>query len=379
MLYIDQIIFTVDFVSPSPQTEGPLKAQKHSFIACNLALFTFILFFFQGTHIQILCMCLSEGERGMALEAVVYPKPQDPFGYAIKDPYDYNNLLEGGGGNWGYADFNLDKEDQTCVTLLENQTENYPYGEWNCSPPSMLPPINASNPQSSDTSNTQNNLDSSISTPVRPKRRRTKSRKNKEEIENQRMTHIAVERNRRKQMNEYLSVLRSLMPESYVQRGDQASIIGGAINFVKELEQRLQFLGAQKEKKGKSDVPFSEFFSFPQYTTSASGGCDNSAAMSEQKGDVQCGIADIEVTMVESHANLKIRSKKRPKQLLKIVSSLHGMRLTILHLNVTTTGETVLYSLSVKVEEDCKLGSVDEIAAAVYQMLDRIQQESILN
>lgn len=49
-------------------------------------------------------------------------------------------------------------------------------------------------------------------------RRRTSVKKNKEEINNQRMTHIAVERNRRKMMNEYLSVLRSLMPDSYVQR-----------------------------------------------------------------------------------------------------------------------------------------------------------------
>ncbi|KAG2395159.1 Transcription factor bHLH94 Basic helix-loop-helix protein [Vigna angularis] len=295
-------------------------------------------------------MCLSEGERGMALEAVVYPQPQDPFGCAIKDLYSYNNLLEAAAANLGYGDFTLEKEDQASVTFLDNQTENYSYGEWNSSPPSLLPhTINASNPPSSETSNTQNNLDTSVSTPARPKRRRTKSRKNKEEIENQRMTHIAVERNRRKQMNEYLSVLRALMPESYVQRGDQASIIGGAINFVKELEQRLQFLGAQKEKEGKPEVPFSEFFSFPQYSTSPSGGCDNSAAMSDQKGEVQSGIADIEVTMVESHANLKIRSKKRPKQLLKIVSSLHGMRLTILHLNVTTTEEIVLYSLNVKV------------------------------
>ena len=54
---------------------------------------------------------------------------------------------------------------------------------------------------------------------MRPKqRRRARAKKNQEEIENQRMTHIAVERNRRKQMNEYLNVLRSLMPESYVQR-----------------------------------------------------------------------------------------------------------------------------------------------------------------
>lgn len=34
----------------------------------------------------------------------------------------------------------------------------------------------------------------------------------------QRMAHITVERNRRKQMNEHLSVLRSLMPCFYVKR-----------------------------------------------------------------------------------------------------------------------------------------------------------------
>lgn len=50
------------------------------------------------------------------------------------------------------------------------------------------------------------------------RRRRPRVCKNKEETENQRMTHIAVERNRRKQMNEHLAVLRSLMPESYIQR-----------------------------------------------------------------------------------------------------------------------------------------------------------------
>lgn len=55
-------------------------------------------------------------------------------------------------------------------------------------------------------------------TPCRRKRRRTKTVKNREEIENQRMIHIAVERNRRRQMNDYLAVLRSMMPTSYVQR-----------------------------------------------------------------------------------------------------------------------------------------------------------------
>jgi hypothetical protein len=50
------------------------------------------------------------------------------------------------------------------------------------------------------------------------KRKRPRTIKTSEEVESQRMTHIAVERNRRKQMNEHLRVLRSFMPGSYVQR-----------------------------------------------------------------------------------------------------------------------------------------------------------------
>uniref|UniRef100_A0A5B7A8E1 Putative transcription factor bHLH94 n=1 Tax=Davidia involucrata TaxID=16924 RepID=A0A5B7A8E1_DAVIN len=178
----------------------------------------------------------------------------------------------------------------------------------------------------------------------------------------------------------------ALMPDSYVPRGDQASIIGGAINYVKELEQRLHSLvGHNYESKKQFEVAggsssssaFAEFFTFPQYSTNASHG-ENSTAVNDLTAQNHSAIADIEVTMVESHANLKIRSKRRPKQLLKMVSGLQCLRLTILHLNVTTVDQIVLYSLSVKVEDDCKLTSVDEIATAVNQMLGRIQEEALL-
>ncbi|ESR46501.1 hypothetical protein CICLE_v10003800mg, partial [Citrus x clementina] len=145
-----------------------------------------------------------------------------------------------------------------------------------------------------------------------------------------------------------------------------------------ELEQRLQSLGARKEIKENSEsgsTLFAEFFAFPQYSTSSSRS-ESEAIMSNE---TQNSIADIEVNMVESHANLKIRSKRRPKQLLKLVSGLQSMRLTILHFNVTTADEIVLYSLSVKVEDDCNLTSGDDIATAVYQLLGRIQEDASLN
>ncbi|GKB18448.1 transcription factor SPEECHLESS-like protein, partial [Tanacetum coccineum] len=71
------------------------------------------------------------------------------------------------------------------------------------------------------------------------------------------MNHVTVERNRRKQMNEHLIVLRSLMPCFYVKRGDQASIIGGVIDYITELQQVLQSLEAKKQRKVYSDYVLS--------------------------------------------------------------------------------------------------------------------------
>lgn len=317
----------------------------------------------------------------MALEAVVFS--QDPLCYnGSKDLY---SLL--GGGIWANGSFEYP---EIPHDFPENQTENFPFEDWNSSSSVFVP-----NP-SPEAADSRNGLlkppleaESITPHPIRPRKRRPKSRKNKEEIENQRMTHIAVERNRRKQMNEYLSVLRSLMPESYVQRGDQASIIGGAINFVKELEQQVQVLSTI-ETKGKinnsaegccnsnsnsnSKIPFAEFFSFPQFK--AMEGC---SLVSENETQCSSTVADIEVTMVENHANLKIRSKRRPKQILKVVAGLHSLSLSVLHLNISTINQIVLYCLSVKVEDDCKLSSVDEIASALHQLLSRIEEDSLMN
>ncbi|KAJ4875705.1 Transcription factor SPEECHLESS [Raphanus sativus] len=68
------------------------------------------------------------------------------------------------------------------------------------------------------------------------------------------MSHVNVERNRRKQMNEHLTVLRSLMPCFYVKRGDQASIIGGVVEYISELQQVLQSLEAKKQRKTYAEV-----------------------------------------------------------------------------------------------------------------------------
>ncbi|KAK1368227.1 transcription factor bHLH71-like [Heracleum sosnowskyi] len=210
------------------------------------------------------------------------------------------------------------------------------------------------------------------------RRRRPKVCKNKEEAETQRMTHITVERNRRKQMNEHLAVLRSLMPDSYVQRGDQASIVGGAIDFVKELEHILQSLEAKKflqlqecgEKLDPVEAsPFSQFFTFPQFITAQT--ANKHYTCSKTNG----AIADIEVTLVETHANIRILLRRRFRQLSKLIGGFQAVYMTILHLNVTTLEPMVLYSISTKMEEGCPMKSADDIGGATHQILRIIEEE----
>nr|QDF82411.1 transcription factor bHLH94-like isoform X2 [Cymbidium goeringii] len=222
------------------------------------------------------------------------------------------------------------------------------------------------------------------------KRRRRKSIKNKTEVENQRMTHIFVERNRRKQMNDYLAVLRSLMPSRYVQKTDQASIIGGAINFVKELEHRLQSLQVHKQLNQQQEEnrvqnhsntnPIASFFNFPQFsltTTAPSEAAATTTLTSSELATAKTSaLADIEVTMGESHANLKLLSKQRPKQLFKLVLGLQNLHLTTTHLNVITVKPMVLYSFVLKVEEDSGLTSADDIASSAHRMLEKIYEET---
>lgn len=135
-------------------------------------------------------------------------------------------------------------------------------------------------------------------------------------------------------------------------QGDQASIIGGAINYVKELEHLLHSLEAHKRIKKQSDTNFSSlfsgFFSYPQYSTHFTKHNNNSTESSSM-AEKQSTIADVEVTMAESHANIKILMRRHPKQLFKMVAGLYSLCLGILHLNITTVDYMVLYSFSVKV------------------------------
>ncbi|KAF8107168.1 hypothetical protein N665_0126s0084 [Sinapis alba] len=209
------------------------------------------------------------------------------------------------------------------------------------------------------------------------KRKRTRALKNKDEVENQRMTHIAVERNRRRQMNEHLNSLRSLMPPTFLQRGDQASIVGGAIDYIKELEQLLQSLEAEKQSEGASENPKTA----SSYSSSSSrAACTNSSVSSvsptsEDGFTARFGggeTAEVEATVIQNHVSLKVRCKRGRGQILRAIISIENLKLSILHLTISTSFDFVFYSFNLKIEDGCKVRSADEIATAVHQIFEQI-------
>ncbi|MCL7038399.1 hypothetical protein MKW94_019225 [Papaver nudicaule] len=232
------------------------------------------------------------------------------------------------------------------------------------------------------------------------RRKRPRSVKTSEEVESQRMTHIAVERNRRKQMNEHLRVLRSLMPGSYVQRGDQASIIGGAIEFVRELEQLLQCLESQKRRRLYGDsstslpssmapgttaqpppifpsptMPLSSNDQINKLATTIDIEQTGSGQLHEDTAENKSCLADVEVKLLGVDAMVKILSRRRPGQLLKTIAALEDLELDIVHTNVTTIEQTVLYSFNVKVVSETRF-TAEDIAGSIQQIFSFIHASS---
>ncbi|KAJ4887253.1 Transcription factor FAMA [Raphanus sativus] len=227
---------------------------------------------------------------------------------------------------------------------------------------------------------------------VKSKRKRARTSKTSEEVESQRMTHIAVERNRRKQMNEHLRVLRSLMPGSYVQRGDQASIIGGAIEFVRELEQLLQCLESQKRRRILGETGNRHLGDMTTTTTTSSpitsvnnpliitGNVTESeggGGLQEETAENKSCLADVEVKLLGFDAMIKILSRRRPGQLIKTIAALEDLHLSILHTNITTMEQTVLYSFNVKITSETRF-TAEDIASSIQEIFTFIHANTTM-
>ncbi|KAK1387732.1 Transcription factor MUTE [Heracleum sosnowskyi] len=187
------------------------------------------------------------------------------------------------------------------------------------------------------------------------------------------MSHIAVERNRRRQMNEHLQVLRSLTPGFYIKRGDQASIIGGVIEFIKELHQVLNSLESKKRRMSLSPspapspkVPLQLLSTPPSECNSLIRNASSNENVKELGACCNSVVANVEAKISGSNVILKTVSRRIPGQIVKIINVLETHFFEVLHLNISSMEDTVLYSFVIKIGLECQL-SVEELVAEVQK------------
>uniref|UniRef100_A0A803MNR9 Plant bHLH transcription factor ACT-like domain-containing protein n=1 Tax=Chenopodium quinoa TaxID=63459 RepID=A0A803MNR9_CHEQI len=76
---------------------------------------------------------------------------------------------------------------------------------------------------------------------------------------------------------------------------------------------------------------------------------------------------NVEVKVLGFDALIKILSRRRHGQLIKAIAALEDLHFTILHTNITTIEQTVLYSFNVKVANEARF-TAEDIATSVQQI-----------
>ncbi|KAF8388007.1 hypothetical protein HHK36_026673 [Tetracentron sinense] len=77
-------------------------------------------------------------------------------------------------------------------------------------------------------------------------------------------------------------------------------------------------------------------------------------------------VADVEAKISGSNVILRTISRRIPGQIVKIISVLEKLSFEIIHLNISSMEDTVLYSFVVKIGLECQL-CVEELVLEVQQ------------
>lgn len=129
---------------------------------------------------------------------------------------------------------------------------------------------------------------------------------------------------------------------------------------MRELEQLLQCLESQKRRRLYGDgaappppppapMAVQQPQMFPAMANIPNDESYENGVVREESAESKSCLADVEVKLLGFDALIKILSRRRPGQLIKIIAALEDLHLTILHTNITTIEQTVLYSFNIKV------------------------------
>ncbi|URD80333.1 anthocyanin regulatory Lc protein [Musa troglodytarum] len=165
-----------------------------------------------------------------------------------------------------------------------------------------------------------------------------------------RASHVLSERKRREKLNEKFLVLRSLIPS--VSKVDKASVLGDTIEYLKDLERRVQ-----KLESCRGSVERRKHFDVAERTTGNEEimngkrkACDVDEAETEHHCSVsKDGPIHVTVTMKETEVSIELRCPWREHLLFEIIGSMSNLRLDPLSVQSSTVDGMLALTLESKV------------------------------
>ncbi|KAK3026770.1 hypothetical protein RJ639_040309 [Escallonia herrerae] len=138
--------------------------------------------------------------------------------------------------------------------------------------------------------------------------------------------HVMAERKRREKLAERIIALSTIVPG--LKRMDKASVLGDAIKYLKQLQERVKLLEEQAKKKPEESLVFVDKFQH-----AAENGHDSSSSCNEN-----VSLPVIEARISENNVLINIHCEKQNGFLVKLLREIEKLHLSVVNSNVMPFG-----------------------------------------
>ncbi|KAE8722379.1 WD repeat-containing protein 5-like [Hibiscus syriacus] len=146
--------------------------------------------------------------------------------------------------------------------------------------------------------------------------------------------HIMAERKRREKLSQRFIALSAIVPG--LKKMDKASVLGDAIKYVKQLQERLKVLEEQTKKRTVESVVFVKKFKLSADDESSS--CDDNS----EGQATDAALPEIEARVSDNDVLIRIHCERHKGFVVKILSEIENLHLSVVNSSALPFGNSTL-------------------------------------